>query len=99
MRGFIEKIINNKQIQIEELNKFIVDYLKLMDKREPTVQEISQIAQLIQMGMMDLRFAVMSASKKLGMQIDTLSYANTGQIIKQYIRKDEDNQSNIQSGE
>ena len=94
MKEFIKKIINNEQIQIEELNKFIVDYLKLMDKREPVVQEISQIAQLLQMGMMDLRFAVMSAAKKLGMQIDTLSYVNTGQIIKQYIR-DENNQSNI----
>lgn len=99
MKEFIKKIINNEQIQIEELNKFIVDYLKLMDKREPTVQEISQITQMIQMGMMDLRFAVMSAAKKLGMQIDTLSYVSTGQIIKQYIRKDENNQSNIQSGE
>jgi len=97
IRDFINKIVTNQQVQIDELNHFIVDYCKLMEVKEPNLQEIQQIAQLIQFNMMDLRYAVIKAAKKLNLEIYTLSDVKTSQIIKQYIN--ENNQSSIQPGE
>ena len=54
MKEFINKIVNNQQVNINELNAFIVDYCKLMENKIPDATELVAIAQMIQNGMFNL---------------------------------------------
>ena len=49
MKEFINKIVNNQQVNINELNTFIIDYCKLMGSKIPTAEELPIIVQMIQM--------------------------------------------------
>lgn len=84
MENFIKKIINNEQVNLTELNTFIVDYCKLMGNKIPTQEELSGIVQLIQMKIFDLVYAVKQAALKLNIQINIL-YDKQGQQIKMFI--------------
>ena len=83
---FIIKVLNQQQISISELNKFIYEYVVLMGLKEPSQSELSAIIQLIQMGYFNLNFAVDEASKKLNLNITRL-YDQKNQLIKAYIQK------------
>ena len=84
MKEFINKIINNQQVNINELNTFIVDYCKLMENKIPTQEELTGIVTAIQMGIFNLTTAVKYAAIKLNIQINTL-YDKQGQMIKMFI--------------
>ena len=86
MEEFIIKVLNQQQIPISELNKFIYEYVILMGVKEPSQSELSAIIQLIQMGYFNLNFAVDEASKKLNLNITRL-YDQKNQLIKAYIQK------------
>lgn len=86
MEEFIIKVLNQQQISISELNKFIYEYVVLMGIKEPSQSELSAIIQLIQMGYFNLNFAVDEASKKLNLNITRL-YDQKNQLIKAYIQK------------
>ena len=86
MEEFIIKVLNQQQISISELNKFICEYIVLMGLKEPSQSELSAIIQLIQMGDFNLNFAVDEASKKLNLNITRL-YDQKNQLIKAYIQK------------
>jgi hypothetical protein len=81
MKEFINKIVNNQQVDINELNTFIVDYCKLMENKIPDATELVAITQLIQSGMFNLIYAVKNACIKLGVQLNIL-YDKNGQMIK-----------------
>ena len=84
MKEFINKIINNQQVNINELNTFIVDYCKLMENKIPTQEELTGIVTAIQMRIFNLTTAVKYAAIKLNIQINTL-YDKQGQMIKMFI--------------
>lgn len=84
MKNFINKIINNQSINLEELNTFVVDYCKLMDKKTPTQEELSGIVQLIQMKIFDLIYCVKQAAHKLNIQITSI-YDKHGNLIRMFI--------------
>ena len=84
MKEFINKIINNQQVNINELNTFIVDYCKLMKNKIPTQEELTGIVTAIQMGIFNLTTAVKYAAIKLNIQINIL-YDKQGQMIKMFI--------------
>ena len=84
MKEFITKIINNQQIQLNELNDFIIKYCKMMDVKEPSAQELILIGQMIQMNQFDLLFAVKIAAQKLGIQINIL-FNKHGQQVHMFI--------------
>ena len=84
MKEFINKIINNQQVNINELNIFIIDYCKLMENKSPTQEELTGIVTAIQMGIFNLTMAVKYAAIKLNIQINTL-YDKQGQMIKMFI--------------
>ena len=84
MEEFIIKVLNQQQISMLELNKFICEYVVLMGLKEPSQSELSAIIQLIQMGDFNLNFAVDEASKKLNLNITRL-YDQKNQLIKAYI--------------
>lgn len=84
MKEFINKIVNNQQVNITELNTFIVDYCKLMENKSPTSEELVGIVQMIQTRMFNLIYAVKIASIKLNIPLTTL-YDKHGQQIKMFI--------------
>lgn len=84
MKEFINKIVNNQQININELNTFIVDYCKLMDNKLPNSEELSLILQMIQMGAFNLNYSVKIAAIKLNIPL-TILYDKQGQQIKMFI--------------
>ena len=84
MKEFINKIINNQQVNINELNTFIVDYCKLMENKIPDAVELVAIAQMIQTGMFNLMYAVKLAAIKLNIPL-TILYDKHGQQIKMFI--------------
>ena len=84
MKEFITKIINNQEINLGELNTFIVDYCKLMENKIPTQEELSGIVQLIQMKIFDLIYAVKQAAIKLNIQINSI-YDKHGNLIRMFI--------------
>ena len=84
MKEFINKIVNNQQVNINELNTFIVDYCKLMENKIPDATELVAIAQMIQNGMFNLIYAVKNACIKLNIQLNIL-YDKHGQQIKMFI--------------
>ena len=84
MKEFINKVINNQQININELNVFIVDYCRLMENKSPTSEELVGIAQMIQTGMFNLIYAVKIAAIKLNIPL-TILYDKHGQQIKMFI--------------
>lgn len=86
MEEFIIKVLNQQQISMSELNKFICEYVVLMGLEEPSQSELSAIIQLIQMGYFNLNFAVDEASKKLNLNITRL-YDQKNQLMKAYIQK------------
>ena len=84
MKEFINKIVNNQQVNINELNTFIVDYCKLMENKSPTSEELVGIVQMIQTGMFNLIYAVKTVSIKLNIPL-TILYDKHGQQIKMFI--------------
>ena len=84
MENFIKKIVNNEQVNLTELNTFIVDYCKLMGNKIPTPEELSGIVQAIQMNMFDLMFAVKNVAIKLNIQLNIL-YDKHGNLIRMFI--------------
>lgn len=84
MKNFIKKIINNEQVNLTELNTFIVDYCKLMGNKIPTAEELPIIVQMIQMNTFNLIYAVKMSCIKLNIQLNLL-YDKQGQMIKMFI--------------
>lgn len=80
MKEFINKILSNQQVSIEELSKFIVEYAELCEIKNTTPQHIQFAIQLIQNGMFDLKYACKNCAKKLGLQVVEM-YDKNGQLL------------------
>ena len=80
MKEFINKILSNQQVTIEELSKFIVEYAELCEIKNTTPQHIQFAIQLIQNGMFDLKYACKNCAKKLGLRVVEM-YDKNGQLL------------------
>ena len=80
MKEFINKILSNQQVSIEELSKFIVEYAELCEIKNTTPQHIQFAIQLIQNGMFDLKYACKNCAKKLGLRVVEMCDKN-GQLL------------------
>ena len=80
MKEFINKILSNQQVSIEELSKFIVEYAELCEIKNTTPQHIQFAIQFIQNGMFDLKYACKNCAKKLGLQVVEM-YDKNGQLL------------------
>ena len=80
MKEFIKKVFNQDGLTLPELNEFIIDYCKLCQVKDPSVDEMNIISQLIQNGSFNLIFACKNAAVKLGMDVYEIKDKN-GVII------------------
>jgi len=87
MKEIIEKIINNTQMTIGELNQFIVNVTDLFGRQQPTPVDLQNIVQLIRTHQFDLLYAVKLSCIKLDIPL-TILYDKNGQIIKYYIENE-----------
>ena len=79
-KNIVTKILQNQAINLEEINSFIVDYVKMMKNEEINSQQLEIIRELIKTHTFDLGYAAKVASIKLGMNVVSL-YNRNGQII------------------
>ena len=79
-KNIVTKILQNQAINLEEINSFIVDYVKMMKNEEINSQQLEMIRELIKMHTFNLGYAAKVASIKLGMNVVSL-YNRNGQII------------------
>jgi len=82
-KEIVTKILKQQQITLEELNKFIVDYIELKQAKSITPEQIQGIIQFIRMGLFDLRFAALQSAEILKMKVSTLLDADNN-IIQTY---------------
>lgn len=82
-KEIVIKILKQQQITLEELNKFIVDYIQLKQAKAITPEQIKGIIQFISMGLFDLRFAALQAAESLKINVSTLLDINNN-IIQTY---------------
>ena len=79
-KNILSKLLQRQSVNLEEINSFIVDYVKMMKNEEINSQQLEIIRELIKMHTFDLGYAVKLASIKLGMNVVNL-YDRNGQII------------------
>jgi len=68
-KKIVKKILQHKSISMEELNSFIVDYIKLFKKIDVNAQQLRGISALISSGHFDLYTAAIYATQKLNMDV------------------------------
>jgi len=78
----VKKIVSLKNITIQELNEFVVDYIKEEKGSEPTSEQLLKIIELIKSGIFDVRYAANKMAQKLNLQITTISNTQTGQVLR-----------------
>lgn len=83
-KKIIKKILENKQLSLVEVNKFISDYVYLQKNKYPTSEELKTIITLITSGIFDITYAATQAALKTDLNITTL-YDKNNYIIKVYI--------------
>lgn len=79
-KNIVTKLLQGQSVNLEEINSFIVDYVKMMKNEEINSQQLEIIRELIKRHTFDLGYAAKLASIKLGMNVVNL-YDRNGQII------------------
>ena len=82
MKKLIEKIITNKQLSLEEVNKFIESYIEHKKGKLPSANEIAGVIRLLQERVFDLIYAAKEYAKDLGLVIVEVQDLRTGKILK-----------------
>lgn len=62
----------------EDVTKFVIEYVKLKKNIVPTVQQVSAILMMMQLGNFSLEMALSDAAKELGLQI---LYINKNDLV------------------
>lgn len=92
MREFIEKVLTNQQININELSQFIVEYSELCGIKNTNDQHIQFAIQMIQQGMFSLQYAIDNYIEKSGLRVTERLLDKNGVLIKVKIEKNAYNQ-------
>lgn len=92
MREFIEKVLTNQQININELSQFIVEYSELCGIKNTNAQHIQFAIQMIQQGMFSLQYAIDNYIEKSGLRVTERLLDKNGVLIKVKIEKNAYNQ-------
>jgi len=80
-KDLIIRILTSNTVNINDLSEFIVQYTHSCLNKDITPVEINGIIQAIQMGIFDLRFAVLQAAQKINLYIMTITDKN-GVLLK-----------------
>lgn len=68
-KDIVKKILTSSQINQQEFFEFITDYVKSEKDEDITQIQLMGIAQAIQMGAFNLRYAAEQSASKLGIQV------------------------------
>ena len=80
----VTSILTGKQISLEDLSQFVIDYTKEKLGKEITAQEISGIVMLIQNRTFSLRYAATEAARILNLYVMDAVDKN-GRIIATFV--------------
>ena len=74
------KLIKNQQVTQVEFTQFIVDFIEFKKKPTPTGEQIQAILQLFNMGIFQIKEALIEARDYLKLQV--INVINNGVIIR-----------------
>ncbi len=83
-KELVKKLLYSNSINIEDLNTFIVDYIKEEKGEDVTLEELKGIVKLIQMNMFNLEYALVRSASKLNLSLLKIHDKN-GQLIRKIV--------------
>ena len=83
-KELVKKLLYSNSINIEDLNTFIVDYIKEEKGEDVTLEELKGIIKLIQMNMFNLEYALVRSASKLNLSLLKIHDKN-GQLIRKIV--------------
>lgn len=86
-KELIQRLLASNHVTSQDLNEFISQYTYNKLNRHITGEELQGISQLIQMGMFNLRYAVIEAAKDLNLNVMS-AFDKNGNILKTYVYED-----------
>lgn len=82
MRRIIERILKQKKLKVDEINEFIVGYVKEVKGTEPTAKELNMIIQMIQQGQFNINYAAKEYAKLLGYTVISVEVMATRRVLR-----------------
>lgn len=86
-KELIQRLLSSNTVTSEDLNEFISQYTFNKLNRHITGEELQGISQLIQMGVFNLRYAVIEVATDLKLNVMNALDKN-GHILKTYVYED-----------
>ena len=83
-KELVKKLLYSNSINIEDLNTFIVDYIKEEKGEDVTLEELKGIVKLIQINMFNLEYALVRSASKLNLSLLKIHDKN-GQLIRKIV--------------
>ena len=83
-KELVKKLLYSNSINIEDLNTFIVDYIKEEKGEDVTLEELKGIIKLIQINMFNLEYALVRSASKLNLSLLKIHDKN-GQLIRKIV--------------
>ena len=83
-KDLIKRLLLSDQINIKDLNEFIVAYVKEEKEKDVTLDELNGIVKLIQMNMFNLEYALVRSASKLNLSLLKIHDKN-GQLIRKIV--------------
>jgi len=83
-KNLIKKILTSKKVELEDVNKFIVDYVLFKKNKNISAEELNGILTLINNGIFDLRRALIDAANSVDLTVLT-AFDKKGIIINTYV--------------
>lgn len=81
-RDIVKKILKTGQINDNELNEFLIGYIKDTKNKDLTAEQLTEIKKLISMGVFDINYAIKQASNNLKLQLVSVIDLNTKQVLR-----------------
>ena len=83
-KDLIKRLLLSNQINIKDLNEFIIAYVKEEKEKDVILDELNGIVKLIQMNMFNLEYALVRSASKLNLSLLKIHDKN-GQLIRKIV--------------
>ena len=83
-KDLIKRLLLSNQINIKDLNKFIVAYVKEEKEKDVTLDELNGIVKLIQTGIFNLELTLVKLASKHNLSLMKV-WDSSGQLVKRIV--------------
>lgn len=86
-KNLVKRLLESTTIDRTDLNIFIMQHTFNKLNRDISVEELQSISQYVQMGVFNLRYALLEAAQDLGLNVMEISTTD-GQLLKTHVYED-----------